>query len=74
MSDAQRVIRVSTSVCHSGDEECDNTGPAGDYKVVTTLTLLLSVVWKYWRNRKPNGFVFLAWCHWTVTVSRNVRT
>jgi len=47
MSDVrvQRFLRVSTNVCHSDDKDCDSTGPAVDYKLVTTQTLLLLAVW-----------------------------
>jgi len=74
MSDTKIFLLVSSSVCHSDEEYSDRTGPAGNYKLVTAFTLSLSVVWKYWRNRKPTGLVYLACCHWTLTVSQSVRT
>ena len=74
MSDAQRFLRVSTAVCHSNDEDCDSTGPAAVYKMLTTVKLRCSVRWKYWRNRKQTGFVVVACCNWTASVSQSVRT
>jgi hypothetical protein len=75
MSDAQRFLLVSTTVCHLDDEDCDSTGRLVDvYGMVTTVELLCLVAWQYWLNRKLAGFVDVACCSWTASVSQDMRT